>query len=165
MIFSLRRPQYFNSHTTSQWSPVALHWLSSGKVIVHSTLVTWDFDAWDARFGYSKMASNQSVLNALRICELRMSVRGILCYLAITLDSAEIALKYYLRQGSEYEVILLSCRNISLWFAAILLDASTRNSLWELKYPAADDSYKFIIFASSWRRFCFAVSWLHFSVS
>ena len=89
------------------------------------------------------MASNQSVLNALRICELRMSVRGILCYLAITLDSAETALKYYLRQGSEYEVILLSCRNISLWFAAILLDASTRNSLWELKCPAADDSYKF----------------------
>ena len=89
------------------------------------------------------MASNQSVLNALRICELRMSVRGILCYLAITLDSAETALEYYLRQGSEYEVILLSCRNISLWFAAILLDASTRNSLWELKCPAADDSYKF----------------------
>lgn len=165
MIFSLRRPQYFNSHTASQRSPVALHWLSSGKVIVHSTLVTWDCDAWDARFAYSKMASNQRVLNALRICELRMSVRGILCYLAITLDSAEMALKYYLRQGSEYEVILLSCRNISLWFAAILLDASARNSLWELKCPAADASYKFIIFASSWRRFCFAVSWLHFSLS
>lgn len=75
------------------------------------------------------MASNQSVLNALRICELRMSVRGVLCYLAITLDSAEKALKYYLSQGYEYDVILLSYRNILLWFAAILLDGSARNSL------------------------------------
>lgn len=70
--------------------------------------------------------------------------------------------EYYLKQGYEYDVILLSCRNISLWFAAILLDASARNSLWELKCPAADASQKFIIFASIWRRFCFAVSWLQF---
>ena len=40
MIFSVRRPQYFISHTTSQRLLVTRHRLSCEKVNLHNTLVT-----------------------------------------------------------------------------------------------------------------------------
>ena len=45
MIFSVRRPQYFISHTKSQRLLVTWHRLSCEKVNLHNTLVTW---AWEA---------------------------------------------------------------------------------------------------------------------
>ena len=45
MIFSVRRPQYFISHTKSQRLLVTRHRLSCEKVNLHNTLVTW---AWGA---------------------------------------------------------------------------------------------------------------------
>ena len=45
MIFSVRRPQYFISHTKTQRLLVRRHRLSCEKVNLHNTLVPW---AWDA---------------------------------------------------------------------------------------------------------------------
>ena len=45
MKFSVSRPWYFISHTTSQRSPVTRYRLSCEKVNLYSTFVTW---AWDA---------------------------------------------------------------------------------------------------------------------
>ena len=45
MIFSVRRPQYFISHTKSQRLLVTRNRLSYEKVNLHNTLVTW---AWGA---------------------------------------------------------------------------------------------------------------------
>ena len=47
MIFSVRRPQYFISHTKSQRLLVTRHRLSCEKVNLHNTLVTWAWDACD----------------------------------------------------------------------------------------------------------------------
>ena len=41
MIFSIRRPQYYISHTKSQRLLVARHRLSCEKVNLHNTLITW----------------------------------------------------------------------------------------------------------------------------
>ena len=51
MTFSARIPQYFICNTKSQRLLVARHRLSSEKVYLHDTIVTW---AWDAcgLFGY-----------------------------------------------------------------------------------------------------------------
>lgn len=48
----------------------------------------------------------------------------------------------------------------SFWFAAIWLDASAYNCLWELTCPPIDPSYILRFFAASWRTFCFVVSFL-----
>ena len=40
MIFSIRRPQYYISHTKSQRLLVAQHRLSCEKVNLHNTLIT-----------------------------------------------------------------------------------------------------------------------------
>ena len=45
MIFSVRRPQCFNSRTKSQRLVVTRHRLSCEKVNLHYTLVTWALDA------------------------------------------------------------------------------------------------------------------------
>ena len=40
MIVSICRPQYYISHTKSQWLLVARHRLSCEKVNLHNTLIT-----------------------------------------------------------------------------------------------------------------------------
>ena len=40
MIFSVRRPQYFISHSKSQQSVITQHRLSCEKVNLHNTLIT-----------------------------------------------------------------------------------------------------------------------------
>ena len=39
MVFSIRRPQYFISHTKSQWLLVMQHRLSGEKVNLHTVFI------------------------------------------------------------------------------------------------------------------------------
>ena len=55
MVLSVRRPQYFISHTKSHRSFVMRHRLSCEKVNLHNTLITW---AWSLRGQITKEWKN-----------------------------------------------------------------------------------------------------------